>query len=1376
MLNMLSAKTSAMTFFILLSLALVIIIAIGIVAVVSISLRRAAKRYTPAPPIPDGAMANATNTASNAQALPQEDLPDDPHNKPSFWQRWYRRIFKRLGLYDSGQMSLAFSKAIATLRSYVSVKDFKYQIPWYMVLGASNSGKSSIIGNMGLELPIGKVDFGEKPPCDWWFYDQGVLLDVRGDLFLGQDGLSSNDNAWDKLLALLIKNRTSKPIDGIVLTVSASDLQKPKEELARFASSVYRKLTYMQRRLSIKVPIYIVVSKMDAVQGFSRFASRMPADKLGNIFGWSVPYPPERPYKKQWKNEMCSSLDNMIENLQAQVYATSKDASYNDGTIVLFKREMEQFYENLGSYLDTIFKDSHYYETYFLRGVYFSGLAGEGDETNPVPVFTKDIFLQKIFSEHNLAQPILQLLKSNSRNLNFAKIFVLAFSVIWGVGILYNNKEMERYRVDMEPFIYHVERSLQALQKYKGYDYNNKEFQEFLSSSTDSLINKMAKINDSSAYTTFLPASWFSNIDYYVGKAITFSYNDIILQGIHINLLKKVDEIVNMKYNQSTTTSLITNEFITYNIQAYRKLYDYVERLVELERFVKRYNDMEDNHAIDDITVLLKYMYNIDLPKSFFAAAKLYQGVLKRLQDKNINIYHHRDNATDKLIKRYKQYLNTVFFAKNSVAHLYKLQMQFKKLSNQDSKTVTKKDLKELLQNSRNVTSNLEARSMLWLQSPEFKPDDSFSSFITNIAGSKLLGLDVANDIMSITAKAFAEFKNKIIKLSTPITSNLFEIDEKSKKIIPSNQLITATNTIEDFLGEDFFSHVPKSLEPIKSIPAGKILVWDISQLKTATKFMNYYSEYINESLANIPIHLRRPFESVARDALRKIVLSNIAKAQKFQDDPSQYKGFAKNELLINQVNNIKEALAEINRIYLLLDAQIRNEQFLKLKTLIITQCESVLKQVESQLTGTNLYRFRVESVNNWDGSRPLSLHIFDSQDKQDLISYLNNQRGGILQLAQIASPIVTYLSRQEIKQFVDTNLVTKWADIITQLEMYRSNKHENSLKILELFIVNRLNQITPQVCPRNIIRQGGDFFARKHINMVNKISQRCMALMSKGLKAKYEKLTNFFNQRVSGKYPFVGKNVDEYSTEQSSSQDIETLYKMRSQITKEEVERLKQEARTSPVKAEVYNFIKTLDNISHVVQSADKGSGVPGVAATKVRQRFFDITFRPYKDQEIGSEAIVEQVFITANSEINWRSHKQFGRIFPEESVRIMIRWASGSGIYPRYDKKQPHMQISGNTAVFNFEEYGFATMFKKHKWTIEPDNSILLRFEVPITNTIRTDPAIDARVQRSVFLIKIKVYEKDESGGFIGPMPISNHFPVVAPSFGELVDRGIN
>ncbi|MGL4231646.1 MAG: type VI secretion system membrane subunit TssM, partial [Casimicrobium sp.] len=104
-----------------------------------------------------------------------------------------------LGAREVGELRKRFADAMETLKktrlagkgkaSWLSVlgKQYIYQLPWYMFIGAPGSGKTTALVNSGLNFPLadkfGKAALrgvGGTRNCDWWFTNEAVLLDTAG--------------------------------------------------------------------------------------------------------------------------------------------------------------------------------------------------------------------------------------------------------------------------------------------------------------------------------------------------------------------------------------------------------------------------------------------------------------------------------------------------------------------------------------------------------------------------------------------------------------------------------------------------------------------------------------------------------------------------------------------------------------------------------------------------------------------------------------------------------------------------------------------------------------------------------------------------------------------------------------------------------------------------------------------------------------------------------------------------------------------------------------------------------------------------------------------------------------------------------------------
>src|ERR1051325_9913766 len=129
-----------------------------------------------------------------------------------------------------------FKEAVTVLRKArfkgrAGERQYLYQLPWYVIVGAPGSGKTTALVNSGLKFPLEEAGasqsikgVGGTRNCDWWFTDEAVLLDTAGR-YVTQDSEQKVDaSAWLAFLELLKRFRPRQPLNGALVTVSISDL------------------------------------------------------------------------------------------------------------------------------------------------------------------------------------------------------------------------------------------------------------------------------------------------------------------------------------------------------------------------------------------------------------------------------------------------------------------------------------------------------------------------------------------------------------------------------------------------------------------------------------------------------------------------------------------------------------------------------------------------------------------------------------------------------------------------------------------------------------------------------------------------------------------------------------------------------------------------------------------------------------------------------------------------------------------------------------------------------------------------------------------------------------------------------------------------
>ena len=191
-----------------------------------------------------------------------------------------------------------FDEAVSALKEQRRSGHSLYELPWYVIIGAPGSGKTTALLNSGLKFPIeqrvGKGALrgvGGTRNCDWWFTDEAIFLDTAGRYTTQDSDAASDSLGWSEFLALLRKYRARRPINGVILTINAHDLivESPAAREAHVEAARSR-LEELNRELRIQLPVYLMVTKCDLVDGFAEYFDDLSAEGRAQVWGVTFPY------------------------------------------------------------------------------------------------------------------------------------------------------------------------------------------------------------------------------------------------------------------------------------------------------------------------------------------------------------------------------------------------------------------------------------------------------------------------------------------------------------------------------------------------------------------------------------------------------------------------------------------------------------------------------------------------------------------------------------------------------------------------------------------------------------------------------------------------------------------------------------------------------------------------------------------------------------------------------------------------------------------------------------------------------------------------------------------------------------------------------
>jgi type VI secretion system protein ImpL len=267
-------------------------------------------------------------------------------------------------------------------------RQYLYELPWYIFIGAPGSGKTTALINSGLSFPLaerfGKAavrGVGGTRNCDWWFTDEAVLLDTAGRYTTHESNEAIDKAEWGGFLDLLKQFRPQQPINGVILTISVADLlSMDAQARMQHALQLKKRLNELREGLCVQFPVYVMVAKTDLLAGFSEYFDGLGKDERAQVWGFTFPHTEVALTQMMIRETFLQEfqlLDERINTGLAEVLLKEPDLSRR-AKVYAFPQQFAGLQDLLLEILEIIFTDSKFTTPPLLRGVYFTSGTQEG--------------------------------------------------------------------------------------------------------------------------------------------------------------------------------------------------------------------------------------------------------------------------------------------------------------------------------------------------------------------------------------------------------------------------------------------------------------------------------------------------------------------------------------------------------------------------------------------------------------------------------------------------------------------------------------------------------------------------------------------------------------------------------------------------------------------------------------------------------------------------------------------------------------------------------------------------------------------------------------------------------------------------------------
>lgn len=305
---------------------------------------------------------------------------------------WYflRELRDKEGPPPPGQGD-EIDNAIQTARSRLVTAKYAdrsklSQLPMVITLGAIGSAKTTVVLRSGLDpdLLAGEVQRGDATVAtrvvNLWYSTKTIFLEVGGKL-------SSDGGRFTRLIKHLQPSRIAAVLSAggqaprvAIVCLSLEDLIKQggAEQVNAQARELRARLLEISQRLGIRLPVYVMFTKMDRVPYFTDYVRNFSQDEAREVFGTTLPFDvgSASTYADRTSTRVTNAMQKLagglaIQRLQYLPRESQPESIYGGYE---FAREFRKVIPLATQFLVELCRPSQLEVSPVLRGFYFTGV------------------------------------------------------------------------------------------------------------------------------------------------------------------------------------------------------------------------------------------------------------------------------------------------------------------------------------------------------------------------------------------------------------------------------------------------------------------------------------------------------------------------------------------------------------------------------------------------------------------------------------------------------------------------------------------------------------------------------------------------------------------------------------------------------------------------------------------------------------------------------------------------------------------------------------------------------------------------------------------------------------------------------------------
>jgi type VI secretion system protein ImpL len=1225
--------------------------------------------------------------------------------------------------------------------------------PLVLLLGYANSGKTALVNGLRAFSPASGMSYALEETVACWRFYEGRIMEVSGDLLASAAGNDAKKNAdaekteWRRFISYLQKRRPARPLDGVVLTVSCSDLVGDSalntSSLQNRATQVSVGLKQLCDQLAVTLPLYVVVTKCESLAGFDTFSSLQMRSRLHEMLGWSTPYNLEATFSPQWTAQAFMEVGRILDRLRAEFFAQDGAQLSADSVgarkspedeLFLLPARLQELQPPLASYLERLLQGSGRQQ---FRGIYFSGSAASAgvQEEFDSPrasdsAFVADLFLHKIFPERALARPLDAAAEHRNRTAFALRTLCLLSALLLFPGVFWNWHMLRKNTPGLGKVI-------QALQ-------NGQIDRAATPESAFEATYAAQALAAPHCASIFLPASLLpvpmvGSLDPDVQRSMPLVMNHIVYPGLHTALEHRIVAFLQGSVPVPAGAALSSPISQPPTPTTIQPLENLTVELVLLEDNIVLFNQLVGRQGAGRDLLNLAAFLDPDRFKG--VSNKNTPGldrIVRTAEDPSPGFRSTPIRGQpwkQPTVAKLESTVNDVLRQrKDSIAQqMSDLQAQIDQL--QAGKMENYDQLQTLNQSLAAVQAKLKTPELQWLASrgDQLQVPSDITQQLERIFSrapknnpllcdsNSCAGLpQLRSSIEQIAHDQALEFRNQQLADCTGIACALLTATD-------TKQQSSLQTVLANFLKLPFVAYAGAAR--LQEPESGRQMFWNPNMLQQAIQNKQDYDNFFAGDLTNISGKVRDTFEKVALARLEANMIDAVASAENFQPPlgTSANKNPWPEQAVFAEARSFQVAAPKLNDIltqYGDLDwgsaAAERNgnneddeeespQDTQDVEEVVSNHAFQLLTRLDEAFKQRKLYwppndlkackpgaKCAIDFA-RWNAGSLPSLDDYGLSNAETMASYLAAERQTLQLYVDLAQPLVAFLKQHDSGDPRQTGLLSRWQGLVGDLQTYASTPASSGLGSLEDFLTNHLDKVATPDCqiPSSPVSSLQLPLVRLRNSLQNSLRARCQVLSNQAARQKYSQMVEFFNCYLAGKFPFAAPPPDDsLPFAEADPSDVLKLFQMLDadgksirlgmQVPSPDI--------TPAAVAKITAFLDQIDGLRPIF--AALLSGQPGA----VPALDFAPSFRVNRAHESASgDHIIDWTLQAGTATFRKSDPPSTGHWTFADPVHVILRWAKDSPEQPL--TRQPAGDSNSGTVSFDYQDsWSLFLLLMKH------------------------------------------------------------------------------